>query len=79
MRLTTYNIGDKEVYLDSNKYMNNYHFTVLSYVAITDEEVKDLQLKAGFHPAGYGGPWQIDRVVRNKINVTSWHCAGSCD
>ena len=46
----------------------------------TRDEIADAQLKAGFHPCGYGGPWDVVRRYDDDGScVVTWNCSGSCD
>lgn len=46
----------------------------------TGKEVEEQQLKDGYHPDGYGGPWKIVTKPREDGKfVTTWECLGSCD
>jgi len=40
----------------------------------------EVQMKLGYHPNGYGGPF-IDDLWLDKDDkvVTQWHCWGNCD
>jgi len=44
----------------------------------TDLEVTAAQLRGGYHPEGYGGPWDIQHYRRDGKIVTQWWCSDSC-
>jgi len=52
----------------------------------TKQEVTAAQLQAGYHPAGYGGPYDIVHVKNSAPRdpavptcETTFRCSGSCD
>lgn len=48
----------------------------------TDAEVMEAQKKAGYHPAGYGGPYRVEKspgAPGSGHTVVLWECSGSCD
>ncbi len=45
----------------------------------SEEDVKEAQKSAGYHPAGYGGPSKIIyQKLAEGVRVT-WRCFASCD
>lgn len=42
-------------------------------------EIADAQLRAGYHPNGYGGPGQIQKRRVGDEWVTTFNCFASCD
>jgi hypothetical protein len=56
------------------------NFKMISDETPTREEVAASQIRCGYHPAGYDGPWDIKTEKDTENNfVTTWRCAGSCD
>lgn len=50
----------------------------------TNDQLSLAQIKAGYHPAGYGGPWKIHvrKLVSRFRKVTwdvTWEASGNCD
>lgn len=69
-------ISEKRTYADG--------FRVTRFELVTDDkpsprEVSDSQIRLGYHPAGYGGPYRIDSRETMNGWVTIWECSGSCD
>jgi hypothetical protein len=44
----------------------------------TDYDVTQAQIKAGFDPAGYGGPYDI-RKMNPEGTIVRFRCASTCD
>lgn len=45
----------------------------------TEDEIQQAQIEAGYHPAGYGGPWYVCFEEEKGEWKVRWTCAGSCD
>ena len=60
---------------------NSIHFTVKTDHIMSYEEAVQLQIEAGFHPAGYDGPWNFHQTITKEGEpyTYKWHCAASCD
>lgn len=43
------------------------------------QDVADSQVRCGYNPAGYGGPYRVKTVKEDDVYVTTWECSGSCD
>lgn len=39
----------------------------------------EAQIAAGFHPAGYGGPYDVSSREDNGEILTTWTSSSSCD
>lgn len=74
-------MNDTETLTVETKRSYSYvHFKVSANRELSFEEVRDLQIKAGYHPAGYSGPWDIRRETEPDGTITHhWACAASCD
>ena len=38
-----------------------------------------MQAEAGYHPAGYGGPWDVKTIETAYGTATEWNCSASSD
>ncbi len=46
----------------------------------TAQEVCEAQIKAGYHPSGYDGPWNISQSKTNDGKyLVKFSCSASCD
>ncbi len=58
----------------------NYKFEALFDSHPSSDEVAEAQEKAGFHPAGYGGPFNVHETStpegNKKVTFECWH---TCD
>lgn len=54
-------------------------FVVRTSAAPTAERIRDMQVKLGFHPAGYGEPRGVETKQADGAYVTTWSCDRSCD
>lgn len=75
-----------EVKRTGHKPRNRYHGDIVFTARFsggrpTAEEVAAAQLAAGYHPAGYGGPWDVKtaEAVTPGEWVATFQCADSCD
>lgn len=59
--------------------------SVAKFEMVTDKEptgaeVEAQQIKDGYHPIGYGGPWKVHTKQREDGKfITTWESLGSCD
>jgi hypothetical protein len=55
-------------------------FELISTFRPSHMDLKQAQIKLGFHPDGYGGPlWPETRQLKNGKFESLWTCAASCD
>lgn len=45
----------------------------------TAEDITATQLANGYHPAGYGGPNNVEIVQHDQFWYATWTCSGNCD
>ena len=70
-------ISEKRTFTDGHR--------LTTFEMITDEkpsrqDVIESQIRCGYSPSGYDGPWRIIHLIGANGNViTTWECAGSCD
>jgi len=57
-----------------HRYADTYSHKFMVYSEISEEKACDLQLKAGYHPHGYGF-----YAFRVEHGISSWLCHYSCD
>lgn len=56
------------------------YFEMITDVEPNETEVAYAQIRLQYHPAGYGGPWSIQREkLPDGTFKTTWCCSGSCD
>ena len=51
------------------------YFKVETDQELSKTQLAELQLKAGYHPGGYGGPYNIGKTPEGY----TWECFNSCD
>jgi hypothetical protein len=78
-----YEIGDVTVITRRSgaSISDRVHFKATSRREIQIDEICELQINAGYHPCGYGGPWGLS-IIHNELNrewVATWSCSASCD
>ena len=54
-------------------------FEAISVDKLSTEDIALIQMKLGYHPGGYGGPWNISSQEYVDGNVTTWTCSACCD
>lgn len=42
-------------------------------------DIAEAQIQAGYHPAGYGGPWDIAITQHGNVFSAQWSCSNSCE
>ena len=42
-------------------------------------DIAEAQIQAGYHPAGYGGPWDIKIEQHGNVYSAQWSCSNSCE
>ncbi len=75
-----YDTRAKIVKKTGNGVGDNIYFEATSERALDKDEVSELQMQAGYHPAGYGfyGLSSV-KLNDNKGYHYNWHCSASCD
>jgi hypothetical protein len=69
-------ISEKRTFTDGRR---TTKFEMRTDVPPSTAQVTESQLRCGYHPCGYGGPYHIDTNKVDGVYVTVWECAGSCD
>ena len=55
-------------------------FEVTSPEELDYAHIEELQAKAGYHSAGYGGPMDVKEVrTKDGDRIYRWYCYGSAD
>ncbi len=60
-------------------------FLYANFVAVfrgrpTPKDISDAQIRAGYHPCGYGGPYQTTVTDRGDGTFRArWNSSGTCD
>lgn len=54
-------------------------FEAFSPKELSVEQITELQMELGYHPAGYDGPWGINKQQCSGGYNYKWSCAASCD
>jgi hypothetical protein len=52
-----------------------YTFEAKTTLELPEDQIRCLQYRAGYHPAGYGGPFDIKKVE----NGYQWKCFNTCE
>lgn len=58
---------------------NERRFEMVTDEKPTYEDISAAQLRLGYHPAGYAGPWDIKSEKDGENWKTTWGCAHSCE
>jgi hypothetical protein len=62
-----------------NRIDHLYHFVATFKEEPNNQDVAIAQNKAGYHPAGYGGPYIGKTVQDNGKWIVTFHCHDNCD
>jgi hypothetical protein len=46
---------------------------------VNTDQIVEQQIKLGYHPAGYGGPYDIKQEQRGDKVIITWKCSDNCD
>lgn len=56
------------------------NFEIVTDEKPSEDDIAEAQQRLGYHPAGYGGPWNIQSVQEEDGTWhTVWNCSGSSD
>ncbi len=55
------------------------HFRASFTEEPTHSDIFEAQVKAGYHPNGYDGPWVVSKEEKEGHWLAQWSCSASCD
>jgi hypothetical protein len=61
------------------KSTRNIYFIAMFDTKPTFDEIGEVQIKAGYHPLGYGGPNGIKIIQKDDCWEVRFSCWASCD
>ena len=75
-----YDIKAKKLSQNGNGIQHRIIFEAVSPKELNGTLIQQLQLNLGYHPAGYGGPWNVscNKLEDGSFRYT-WNCSASCD
>ena len=69
----------KTTRITGNKISDDLFFEAVFDSKPTDADICEAQIKAGYHPGGYGSPRQIRIKEVGDCFTSTWCCHANCD